>query len=509
MPTILLFTFLPFMSVVVAQENVLDTNITLARQNTSIYLIFHQISRQTGYYFIYDSELLDSDKKVRIRHTTEPLKSFLKTLLEEDTLDFKVVGQHILILQKSTEELASTDTKHSSQNDYHVIQGRVLDLDSGSPLAYASVGLPAKGIGVPSNTEGYFRITVPDSLTNDSIRISYMGYKTRHIPVGLLMDHQVDIRLQTDYISMQEVIIRYYDPMDVIKEALEMRENNMSNKPAYLMSFYREGVQKKSDFLNYSEAVFKIYKSPYLNPYEQDQAMVLKSRNITNRDHTDTLLLKLKAGVKSSLELDIMKNLPDFLDPEFFQYYEYSAAGLVSLHSRLVYVIDFQQLPHITEPLYKGTLYIDKENLAFVKVDFEINPRYLHKVSERFVVKKTRHHTPHIQEISYTVSYQAHEGYFYLNHVRGDIHLKIRRRNQLFGKDYHLFLEMAISHIETEDVNRFRRREAFQTNAIFSEKEFQYDYNFWGDYNIITPETHINDALREINSRIESLSIEN
>lgn len=503
-----LFCLMVLPMALVAQSDFFDQTISLPRQNNTVYLILNQISRQTGYFFIYDSELIDSDRRVRIPRTEKTIRSFLEELIDDPTLSYRVIEKHILIYR--AEE--AVHTEHAGvveKPDHYIVQGKVLDHETGSPLAYASVGLPALGLGVPTNTDGIFRFKLPAHLVNDSLRISYMGYKTRYLPIELLTENQLsEIRLQTDYISIQEVIIRYFDPMEILGEALRLRDRNYSNQPTYLISFYREGVQKDTRLINYSEAIFRIYKSPYTNNFAQDQALVLKSRNIRNMDHTDTLMLKLKAGVQSSLDLDIVKALPDFLDPVYFGDYVYKGAGLVNMDSRNVYAIEFEQADFVNEPLYKGILYIDAENYAILKADFEVNPKYLYKVTDRFVVRRARRTVTNIQQINYTVSYQLHNNQYHLNHVRGDIHMRIRNRNQIFGKNYHVFLEMAVSRVETENIARFRRREALQTSAIFSEQKFQYDHDFWGEYNIITPENHINNELSRINSKIESLVTE-
>jgi hypothetical protein len=198
-----------------SQQNILDHTIALPRQNNTIYLILNQISRQTGYFFIYDSELIDSDRRVRIPKTETTLGPFLNVLLEDPTLDFKVIEKHILIYRESrkNEQIAENITTVDQEPDFYIIQGKVLDHDTGSPLAFASVGIPTKGLGVPANTDGVFRFKIPAILLEDSLRVSYMGYRTRYLPMQLLTNNYVEIRLQTDYISIQEVIIRYFDPL--------------------------------------------------------------------------------------------------------------------------------------------------------------------------------------------------------------------------------------------------------------------------------------------------------
>jgi hypothetical protein len=105
----------------------------------------------------------------------------------------------------------------------------------------------------------------------------------------------------------------------------------------------------------------------------------------------------------------------------------------------------------------------------------------------------------------YAVQYRNHGGTYHLNHVRGDVEIRIRQKNRLFGQNYNVFFEMAVVDIDTLRTDRFRRRELLNTRSIFSDQDFEYDQDFWKDFITIYPEKRISDALREMNIEIESL----
>ncbi|MBW6499374.1 MAG: carboxypeptidase-like regulatory domain-containing protein [Bacteroidales bacterium] len=487
----------------------LDEEVTLQRQTSTVYSLLNQISRQTGCFFVYDSELIDNHRRVSIRRNRKDIRTFLQEILNDESLSFLTIQNHILIyrpLPEGESPLANVD-KPAVPSSF-TVRGRVLDQVSGAPMPYASVGIPERGMGISTNQDGFFQLRLPLSLIEENLQVSYLGYKSQKLPLRLLDGNQVDIMMETDYISMQEVIIRYYDPKTIIREALERREENYSPEPVYLLSFYREGVQRNNKFLNYSEAVFRMYKSPYNAPLVSDQVMLLKARNITNIDRSDTLVLKLKAGVQSVIELDIMKNLPDFLDPEFIDEYEFTNADLLFRNGRGVFAVEFRQKENVRGPLFMGIIYIDQEHMAVIEADFEINPRYLNQAQHRFVTKRNPNYVSNIEQASYTINYQYYNGRYHLNHLRGELKLKFRRKGQLFSNNYSAFIEMAVGLIEEGNVSRFGRREVLQPNIIFTDQGYQYDETFWGEYNIITPEASINEALSRISSRIESFVAE-
>ena len=91
-----------------------------------------------------------------------------------------------------------------------------------------------------------------------------------------------------------------------------------------------------------------------------------------------------------------------------------------------------------------------------------------------------------------------------MNHVRGDLFFRIKKRKQLFGTfPLHTWFEMVTCKIDTNRVSRFARSEALPTRTIFAETRFTYDEKFWGNFNMIPPEEKLNDAIGKISSKIE------
>ncbi|MEE4176025.1 MAG: carboxypeptidase-like regulatory domain-containing protein [Bacteroides sp.] len=483
----------------------LDDQVSLPRQTSTIYSLLNQISNQTGCFFIYDSELINNNLRVSIKRTREDVRTLLNEILNDPSLSYRTIENHILIFRAEpvAEEMAPLQANVVKPSTF-VVRGRVLDQVSGNPLPFASVGLPERGLGISTNNEGYFQLRLPMEIMEQDLHVSYLGYKSQSLPLRLLLDNQVDILMETDYISMQEVIIRYYDPRELIKEALARRPENYSDHPVYLVSFYREGVQRNDKFLSYSEAIFRIFKSSYTTPTAQDQVMLHKARNITNVDRSDTLVLKLKAGVQSVLELDIMKQLPDFLDEEFMDDYEFTSADLMNRNGRSVFAIEFKPHPFVNEPLFTGMIYLDKEDLAVIEADFEIDRKYINQLQHRFLTKRNPNYVSRIESATYSINYLYYNGRYYLNHLRGELKLRFRRKGSLFSNRYTAFIEMAVGKIEEENVSRFNRREVLEPKVVFVDQGYQYDESFWGEYNIITPETKVSEALSQIKSRIES-----
>ncbi|MCB0637392.1 MAG: TonB-dependent receptor [Lewinella sp.] len=79
----------------------------------------------------------------------------------------------------------ATGLSLSAQEYTQVLRGRITDADTGRPLAGATVGVPALGLGTATDTRGYYRLPglEPGRYT---IKASYLGYETMEVPEVLI-----------------------------------------------------------------------------------------------------------------------------------------------------------------------------------------------------------------------------------------------------------------------------------------------------------------------------------
>ena len=498
-----------FVKTAAGQESLLEKTITIPKQHTTLYNALNLISEKAGCLFIYDSEIVESDKRVKLVAENQPLKQILDNIIANPAIAYKVIGEHILIYNSKKKYVPLTQPQpavpaHDTIKNI-VIKGHIFDNENKTAIPFATIGILEENIGTITNTDGYFALKVPASYSGSSLVVSHMGYMNQRIPIQLLDEQQVDIFLERRIISIQEVIIRYIDPNTIVEKAMEHRKINNSREPVYLTSFYREGVQKNRKYISYSEAVFKVYKSSFEHSEFSDHVKLLKSRKIQNNNPKDTVYVKLKAGVLSALQLDIVKVLPGFLDQTPPLNYTYTYSDMVSYNAKDAYAITFTQNKGVDEPLYKGTLYIDKESYAILGADFEINPAFLDKAADNLILKKSRKLIVKLEKISYSVSYTPFNGKYFLNHARCDIKLKTRHRGHLSFDDFNTFLELATCNIDTVNVEKFARQEIMKPDIVFSEAPYNSDDAFWSDYNIIAPEENLGEALSRIIGKIEEI----
>lgn len=487
-------------------NDILDRLIHLSKNKETIYHLLGEVSEQSGYLFIYDSKIINNEQVVKIPGGKYTVREAIYLITGNKELGLRVIGNHILISPPVETTPVEVKPVLPDSVRYFTLEGLLRDKYTNEPIPFATVGIREEAIGSITNQEGEFRLRLPDSLRQSQITFSHLGYQTFEMSTSLLAEHYTMLTLEPKVISLQEVVVRIVNPLRLLREMQDKKEENYSQKPVYMTSFYREGIERKNKFVSLTEGIFKIYKTAYTNRPGTDQLKLLKMRRISSNQDKDTVIAKMKSGLNASIMLDIMKDMPDFLMPESEINYPYVFAhsDITVIDNRMANVISFEQRDFITSPLYKGNLYIDAENSALLRAEFEMHPKYVKDAAGMLVEKKSRNLKITPQKVIYTVTYKPWNGTYYINHVRGDLHFKIKRKKQLFGSTpLHVWFEMVICKTDTVNVNRFTRKETLSTRTVFSETKFGYDESFWGNFNVIPPEEKLNEAIGKISSKIE------
>jgi hypothetical protein len=93
---------------------------------------------------------------------------------------------------------------------------------------------------------------------------------------------------------------------------------------------------------------------------------------------------------------------------------------------------------------------------------------------------------------------------YYLHLIECETEFRIRERHQISGSVYHTGLEMAVTEVDTLNAGRFRYRETARLNEFFTDQLGAYDESFWGEYNFISPEESLEEALVKLGRRKEN-----
>ena len=503
---IVLFLILVSRQTAECQETILDSVYTFSSGKVKTIEALDIISKQTGYSFTYDSRLIDPEKNTELSFTDIKLNVILDSILRNDSLVYSIIDKYIIIAKDFSALKYGADSIQASDMTY--ISGIVVDETTGDPLPFATIGIKNRSRGTVTNSNGEFGLKITPGSLNDTLSFSYLGFLGKEIPVKQFTGENTTITLTREFIPIPEIIIRTQVPQEILFRAISSIPDNYGSSAAMLTGFYREGVMKKNDLQVYSEAVLHIYKSPYSATVLNDQIKVFKSRKIENTGIDDTLAIRLKAGLKTSLQLDLVKNSFDFLERVSMSDYSYRITDIVIYEDEAAWVIDFKQKEHIDEPLFRGSVYINTVDYAILYADFELYPKYLQKLKDSFILSSSRGYTTWPSSVKYRVRYRKINDRYYLHHVRGDLEFISKQKRKLFNSHFKVFLELAVTGIDTENVARFDREELAPVHSVFSRTISNYDQNFWGAQDFLKPEDNLLKELENMSVTLQEFSKE-
>lgn len=490
---VLLFVSITFLIPVAvkAQESLPTVTLNKSSRNQNIDQVLDEITLQTGYHFTYNASIVDGKKKIQFKVSDLPLEKALDSLLMDPQLDYRFIEKNIVIFRKNEINPAPI----SEAIDRTLLKGRVVDERSGKPLAYATIALLETSLGSITNQQGKFSFKLPLDLPDPMLVVSFMGYKSIMLPVSYPLTEILEIGMEKEMIPLQEVIIRYSDPVILLQEAIRRFPENYLDDHSTMSAFYRESVKRNDHCMVYSEAVLDVAKGPYSSLLSGDNVGIVKQRRITDITAEDTVLIKLRSGIPTSLNLDIIKNHPDFLSEDFESRYNLEFTDMMSYGDRLVYVISFHQKKEIQDLLFTGQIYLDQESLALIAADFEFNPELLQKEPELFLVSRSPNIRIRPVMAKYHVDYRSVQDRYYISQVRAHLEMKVRKRKKWISSRYTISIEMAITDLVPNQRLRIDPADRIRRNIVLADEPIQFDPEFWGIYNTIEPEASLLETI--------------
>ncbi|MBC8768786.1 carboxypeptidase-like regulatory domain-containing protein [Arenibacter sp. BSSL-BM3] len=390
------------------------------------------------------------------------------------------------------------------ETSFNQYQGKIIDSETNNPLVFASLTIENTNISTVSNTEGYFSLKVPKEISEGQVIVSFLGYKTKTIPLSQLKENKNEIALEVSFTELSEVSLAVpKDAKALVKETLQRKGENYFDDPTLMTAFYRETIKKRRKNVSLSEAVVNIYKSPY-NSDRRDALQLYKARKSTDYNKLDTLAIKLQGGPFNTLFVDMIKYPQYIFTEETFDDYTFSFENSTQVNNKLIFVINFKQLESITDPLYQGKLYIDAEKKILTSAIYSLNITDREKASKMFVRKKPAHANVWPTDIAYRVDYREKNGKWYYGYSNVLLEFKINWDDKLFNSVYSMTCEMAITDWEkntTGETPKFKDR--IKSSIILEDEAIGFsDPDFWGEYNIIEPEKSIESAIKKIQRQL-------
>lgn len=383
------------------------------------------------------------------------------------------------------------------------LSGKVTDAKTRKAMPHVSV--TDRNVGTVTNEAGEFVLKL--AKAPETVTFSCLGYKTQQLSASNMNGVRVEVRMEPSSVMLDEIVVRGADAKELVLKAMEKIVDNYPSVPNLLRGFYRETVEKRSHFTSISEGVVDVYKTAYTRNNDwRDGVAIQKGRRLLSQRASDTLSVKLQGGPVLPITLDVVKEKDMLLTPEELDNYSFRYVTMSKADDRNQYVIEITPLLVLPYALWRGTMYIDQETLAFTRIDLSLDMSDTEKVTQMILKKKpaSLRFTPH--EMSVYIDYKTDEGITRINYIRNTIRFRCDWKRKLFKSNYTVTSEMVVTdRQEGKELKPIRTRDTFNRRDNFYDKViFFNDPGFWGHENIIEPTEDLLKGIEKIKKRISN-----
>jgi hypothetical protein len=356
------------------------------------------------------------------------------------------------------------------------VAGRVIDSQTKKPIAYASILVKGStSYGTIANSEGNFQLTLTGS-NGDSITISHTAYLTKSISIGTIKTHLV-VQMSERENRLREIVVTPNDPvLDTLRKAFDKISTNYPSFGTVSQGIYRETNQKLPDstFDYFSEAIIAVYKSTY-GKKDWGAIKIVEAGIIDNR--TDSTQLFFYGGPFAAHKRDFVKERIEFINPKFFDQYEYDLT-----ESTHLYEIKFKPRKRA---LYEGVIYLDKSKLAYIGADFRYTEAGLEQ--KNFAPFRSNKYTQSI----YAVRYRQINKLWQLSMAVTDGTLQ----NATTGAKTRYTSEYFATDHDVVGTNPFKEGETAMYGDIYSTSSDKLTSDFWSKPETVSRTSQVDSAI--------------
>ena len=190
-----IFILIGFLQTIAFNAYSQGITLTLNFSDTELFHIFEQIENETGFYFLYDENLVDDKQKTSINIKNQELNEVLSELFTSTDIRFTIIDKKILL-----SPIDNTDGQPYPESG-KTITGTITD-ENGQKLPGASVSIKGTAIGTISDINGNFSIT--NSPENAVLVFTFLGKETQEIAFS--NQSSLTISLPESTFGLEEVV---------------------------------------------------------------------------------------------------------------------------------------------------------------------------------------------------------------------------------------------------------------------------------------------------------------
>ncbi|ACU02665.1 SusC/RagA family TonB-linked outer membrane protein [Pedobacter heparinus] len=225
--------FLLIMGCLAVQASGYAQKVNLSVQNAGIESVCIAIKNQTGYFFLYDADVLKKSGNVSLELKNADLTEALSKMTSGKGLGYKIIDQTVIIskLKVSQEEIVIKGTVKSKESS-----GR-----ADMPVPGVMVTIKGTKKATVTNGDGNYTIQAP---ANATLVFSMIGYGSREIAVN--GNKTINVLIQETASELQEVIVTAYGTSEKkenqIGSAFQVTSEQLERRPAKRIDELLEGI---------------------------------------------------------------------------------------------------------------------------------------------------------------------------------------------------------------------------------------------------------------------------
>ena len=173
-----------------------NTRVSLDLKSVSVKEALKAIENTSEFFFIYNNELIDVDRKIDLSVKNEKISDILSGIFEGKDVEVTVIDRKIVLAPTSMGE----------QQPSRSISGIVKDR-SGLPIPGAAVVVKGTSIGITTGNDGHFQLILPGSGKNVLV-FSFVGMVSQEVNTG--NQTSFNIILEEDNKNIEEVVVVGY-----------------------------------------------------------------------------------------------------------------------------------------------------------------------------------------------------------------------------------------------------------------------------------------------------------
>lgn len=286
-------------------------------------------------------------------------------------------------------------------NAQHLV---VVDSLTQNPIPYITVKSTGSNKGFIADEHGV--IHLPTDMSEAEIfNISCIGYRSILLS-GNMLKATDTIKLTSTILELDEVIIRPISASKFVGIAMSKIAENYVVTENHGTAYFKESLKENKHYLNHCEAWLNLNQPSYLSKDSFEVALVAgeckdaeslsfmskelnksaeKAKSQAKKEGKEPpetpedwdfevanplMLLMLDPIRHPETPMYVNESNADFLDSNNHDQYDFWYGKPLLYDGKTIVVIHFDQRKKIKEALFKGTLWIEQDQMAFVKISF-------------------------------------------------------------------------------------------------------------------------------------------